>query len=163
MDDFLPSWFQDKRLSCHNVTEKKKQHQRLPWVCTKACGPTCMIENSLICIHFFCFLSEHRVTSRWGGQAGGHGLLDVIRLISPILTVNLMAKEQILLLLCSCQTSFQVTQIHLHFYSHLCQFKKLNTNVGRASSALILVPPQVGARKPRCPDSTTSSSFSRQT
>lgn len=55
---------------------------------------------------FFCFLSEHHVTSGWGGQAGGHGLLDVIRLISPILTVNLMAKEQILLLLCSCQTSF---------------------------------------------------------
>lgn len=23
MDDFLQSWFQDKRLSCHNVTEKK--------------------------------------------------------------------------------------------------------------------------------------------
>lgn len=53
-------------LSCHNVRGEKEQGYRVLWMSAKACGCTCMMARSLICVHLFGFLSELYVTSGRG-------------------------------------------------------------------------------------------------
>lgn len=79
MDDFLQSWFRDKRLSCHNVTEKKTALEA--FVGMHEGLRTYLYDGTFTHMHtfFFCFLSERHVTSGWGGGGGAGGWAWIIR------------------------------------------------------------------------------------
>lgn len=69
MDDFLQSWFQDKRVSCHNVTEKKTALEA--FVGMHEGLQTYLYDGTFTHMHTFFFVSCLSAMSPRGGGSGG--------------------------------------------------------------------------------------------